>query len=113
MQRDVIRTKNFVAAAAGIILEEARAALAERGEFRVALSGGNTPRPVYAEFGRMARDLAWDRVCFTFGDERCVPPDDEQSNFRMARETLLDPFGVPERSVLRMRGENDPPRGAQ
>jgi 6-phosphogluconolactonase len=113
MQRDVIRTTNFVPDAAGIILEEARAALAKRGEFRIALSGGNTPRPVYAEFGRIARDLSWEHVRFTFGDERCVPPDEATSNYRMARESLFEPGGIPEKSILRMRGEIDPPLAAQ
>src|SRR5712691_7636425 len=83
--RAVIRTSNFVADAAAFILEQARAALAERSEFRIALSGGNTPRPIYTEFGRMARDLPWERVRLTFGDERCVPPEDAESNYRMAR----------------------------
>ena len=89
MTPEIIRTSNFVADAAGFILEQARVALAERGEFRIALSGGNTPRPIYAEFARLSRDLPWEQVRFTFGDERCVPPDDEQSNFRMARESLF------------------------
>jgi 6-phosphogluconolactonase len=109
----VIRSDNFVSEAAELILQRAREALAERGEFRLALSGGNTPRPVYAEFGRIARDLAWEKVRFTFGDERCVPPNDEQSNYRMARESLFVPFAVPDASILRMRGEIDPPLAAQ
>ncbi len=113
MGRAVIRTGNFVADAAEFILQAARTAIAERGEFRIALSGGNTPRPVYAEFGRIARDLSWTKVRFTFGDERCVPPDDAQSNYRMARESLFAPFAVPDASVLRMKGELDPPRAAQ
>ncbi len=113
MQPEVIRTTNFVSDAAGFMLEQARTALAERGEFRIALSGGNTPRPVYAEFGRISRDLPWERVRFTFGDERCVPPDDAESNFRMARESLFEPFAVPEKSILRIRGEIDPPLAAQ
>jgi 6-phosphogluconolactonase len=113
MQRDVIRTTNFVSDAAAIILEEARAALVERGEFRIALSGGNTPRPVYGEFGRIARDLLWERVRFTFGDERCVPPEDATSNYRMACESLFEPCAVPEKSILRMRGEIDPQLAAQ
>ena len=50
---------------------------------------------------------------FTFGDERCVPPDDPQSNFRMARETLFCLPAVPERSIMRMRGEIDPQIAAQ
>ena len=113
MLRDVIRTENFVTDAAAFILEQSRAALAERGEFRVALSGGNTPRQIYAEFGRIAHDLAWERVRFTFGDERCVPPNDSDSNFRMARESLFEPQSIPEKSIMRLRGEIDPPLAAQ
>lgn len=113
MNREVIRTPNFVSDAAALILREARAAFAERGEFRIALSGGNTPRPIYAEFGRRAHDLAWERVRFTFGDERCVPPDDAQSNYRMARESLFEPCKISEKSILRMRGEIDPQLAAQ
>jgi 6-phosphogluconolactonase len=109
----VVRTKNFVADAADFILERAREALGERNEFRIALSGGNTPRPVYARLAAVADNLPWDLVRFTFGDERCVPPDDPESNFRMARETLLAPAGVPEKSILRMRGEIDPQIAAQ
>jgi len=110
---EIIRSKNFVADAANFIVDLAHKALAERNEFRIALSGGNTPRPVYTEFVRIARDIPWDRVHFTFGDERCVPPDDPQSNYRMARETLFVPGAVPEKSVARMRGEIDPQLGAQ
>lgn len=108
MSAEVIRTKNFVADAASFILGVARNSLAERREFRIALSGGNTPRPVYTELARIGRDLPWENMLITFGDERCVPPDDEQSNFRMARETLFLPAAVPEKSIMRMRGEIEP-----
>jgi 6-phosphogluconolactonase len=104
----VIRTRNFVTDASDFILAQAQQALGERNEFRIALSGGNTPRPVYARLAAAANDLPWDLVRFTFGDERCVPPEDPESNFRMARETLLAPARVPEKSILRMRGEIDP-----
>ena len=87
--------------------------MARRGEFRLALSGGNTPAPVYARMAAEARELPWDRIQFTFGDERCVPPDDPQSNFRMARENLFKPAAVPERSIMRMHGEVDPQIAAQ
>jgi 6-phosphogluconolactonase len=110
---EIIRTKNFAADAANFILARAHKALAERNQFRVALSGGNTPRPIYSEFARIGVDLPWDRILVTFGDERCVRPEDEQSNFRMARETLLVPAAVPEKSILRMRGEIDPQIAAQ
>ena len=104
----VIRTKNFVADAAAFILEQARKAIVERSEFRIALSGGNTPAPVYTRVAVEAHDLPWESVRFTFGDERCVPPDDPQSNFRMARENLFVPAAIPEESIMRMRGEIDP-----
>ncbi|MGH8095050.1 MAG: 6-phosphogluconolactonase [Chthoniobacterales bacterium] len=113
MTPEIIRTSNFVADAAGFILEQARVALAERGEFRIALSGGNTPRPIYAEFGRLSRDLPWEQVRFSFGDERCVPPNERESNFRMAQESLFVPSAVPEKSILRMRGEIEPTLAAQ
>jgi 6-phosphogluconolactonase len=109
----VIRTKNFVADGTAFILEKARKAMAERNEFRIALSGGNTPAPVYARIAVEAHDFPWKSARFTFGDERCVPPDDPQSNFRMARENLFVPAAVPEKSIMRMRGEIDPQIAAQ
>jgi 6-phosphogluconolactonase len=106
MARQVIRTKDLAREAAQHISTTARAALAERGQFRVALSGGNTPRPVYSQLAQ--GDLPWENTLLTFGDERCVPPDDDESNFKMASETLLSPAHVPSSSVLRMRGEIEP-----
>ena len=109
----VLRTKNFVSDAANFIIDQAHKALGERGEFRIALSGGNTPRPVYAQLAAIARDLPWESVLITFGDERCVSPDDDQSNYRMAYETLLAPAALPDKSVMRMRGEIDPQIAAE
>ena len=109
----VIRTENFVVDAVDFILEQAHKAIGERDGFRIALSGGNTPAPVFARLAAIAHDLPWELVYITFGDERCVLPDDQQSNFRMARETLLAPAAVPEKSIMRMRGEIDPQIAAQ
>jgi 6-phosphogluconolactonase len=108
--REIIRTKIFATEAADFIVQRAREALDTRGEFRVALSGGNTPRAVYSEMAK--RDLPWEKFQFSFGDERCVPPENEKSNFRMANEALFQPASVPESSILRMRGEIDPSQGA-
>ena len=108
--REIIRTKIFATEAADFIVQRAREALDSRGEFRVALSGGNTPRAVYSEMAK--RDLPWEKFQFSFGDERCVPPENEKSNFRMANEALFRPASVPESSILRMRGEIDPSQGA-
>jgi 6-phosphogluconolactonase len=109
----IIRTENFAADAAAWIIDLAHKALAERDQFRIALSGGNTPRPVYAEIARVARDFPWEKTLVTFGDERCVPPDNAQSNYRMARESLFQPAAIPDKSVMRMRGEIDPEIAAQ
>ena len=109
----IIRTKNFVADAADFILDQAHRALGERNEFRIALSGGNTPRPVYARLAAIARDVPWELTRITFSDERCVPPDNPQSNFRMANETLFVPAAVPEKSIARLRGELEPQIAAQ
>ena len=108
MDRQVIRTKNFAADAADFILDQAHQALGKRNEFRIALSGGNTPIPIYTRLAAIGHDLPWELTRITFGDERCVSPDDQQSNFRMARDTLLAPAEVPEKSILRMCGEIDP-----
>jgi len=113
MGRHVIRTKNFVADAADFILDAAHKALGERGQFRIALSGGKTPAPIYTRLAVIGHDLPWELARITFGDERCVPPDNPQSNFRMAWETLFAPAAVPENSILRMRGEIDPQVAAQ
>jgi 6-phosphogluconolactonase len=109
----VILSKDFTADGAAFILKQARKVLTHSDQFRIALSGGNTPSPVYARIAEETRNFPWDRVRFTFGDERCVPPNDPQSNFRMARENLFVPAGVPETSVIRMRGEIAPQIAAQ
>jgi len=106
MAREVLRTKTFASDAANFIQTRARESIDERHQFRIALSGGNTPRSVYAEMAK--RDLPWKKFLFTFGDERCVPPENDESNFRMANEALFRPASVPDSSILRMRGEIEP-----
>jgi 6-phosphogluconolactonase len=104
---------NFDAEAATFLLAEMRTVVAERGFCRLALSGGNTPRRVNGELVQQAGDFPWKRVQITFGDERCVPPDHADSNYRMARETLLEPAAIPEGNVFRIRGEIDPEEAAR
>lgn len=105
----------FVHGAAEFVCGLARAAIAETGRFAVALAGGGTPRPVYALLAtpEFAGRIAWDKVQVFFGDERCVPPDDERSNFRMAREALLDHLPLPPANVHRIGGEDDPAQAAR
>jgi 6-phosphogluconolactonase len=92
----------LVAAAADHVRAIAAAALAARGRFRIALAGGSTPRALYP---RLVSGIDWTRADVFFGDERAVPPDDPQSNYRMARETLLEPARVPDANVHRWRAE--------
>jgi 6-phosphogluconolactonase len=92
-------------AAAARVRGLAAEAIAARGRFRLALSGGSTPRALHAELVA-GGGVDWSRVDLFFGDERCVPADDARSNFRMARETLLEPAGVPPANVRRLRGED-------
>lgn len=111
MKPEIIHSQNFVSDAVALIVKEAQAALAARGTFSLSLSGGNTPKPVYAALAQSGLD--WERVVITFGDERCVPPDDAQSNYRMACEALLDQVPIPAANVLRMKGELDPAEAAR
>jgi 6-phosphogluconolactonase len=90
--------------AARIWIDTARDAIAKRGRFSVALSGGSTPRRLYEILGQEMRDaIDWSKVDFFWGDERVVPPEHEESNFRLARKAMLDPLGVPEQSIHRFR----------
>jgi 6-phosphogluconolactonase len=103
------------AAVADLFVDTACCALAERGKFHVALSGGNTPRAAYELLAQQARsrEISWSDVFIYFGDERCVPSDDEQSNYRMAKLAFLDAVPIPPANVHRMRGEIDPAEAAR
>lgn len=100
-----IRTPNFAADAAKHIIAAGKLAIAERGLFRIGLAGGNTPKAVHEALIAHPDCLPWDKVQITFGDERCVPPEDPNSNFRMANESLLSKVPIPEGNVFRIRGE--------
>lgn len=102
-------------AVADLFVERAGEAIGERGQFCVALAGGTTPRAAYALLADEPRSgqIDWRNVAVYFGDERCVPPDDEQSNYRMAQQTLLRRVPIPAENVFRMRGEDDPASAAQ
>lgn len=93
--------------AAAAIAGRAAAAAAARGSFSVALAGGSTPRRTYQLLAEPPHreSVPWARVQVFFGDERCVPPHDADSNFRMAREALLDRVPVPRERIHRIRGE--------
>lgn len=100
-------------AAADRIVAALEAARAGSRRCAVALSGGSGPPPVYRELVRRARagaSIPWAVADWYWGDERAVPPDHPDSNYRLAREHLLAPLGIPEANVFRMpaeRGDHD------
>ena len=93
-------------AAADLIYEAQTRAVAERGVYRIALSGGSTPHALYAQLGsdEWKNVMVWDDWEVFWGDKRAVPPDHPDSNYRVARDTLLS--RVPIKDVWRMRGES-------
>jgi 6-phosphogluconolactonase len=101
-------------AAADHFVDRTAAAIAAHGRCSVALSGGSTPRAMYALLATdpIVRRVDWARVHLFFGDERCVSPDHPDSNYRMVRETLLDRAPLPPGNVHRMRGEDPPDQAA-
>jgi 6-phosphogluconolactonase len=101
---------DLVQAAAEEIVGTVNRAIGERGQCAIALSGGETPRPVYQLLGSAPyRSLVeWSFVHFFFGDERAVPPDDPQSNFGMIARELFSRIPIPPENVHRIFGERDP-----
>jgi 6-phosphogluconolactonase len=108
MKPEIIRTATFADDAAHFIADCAAQAIDEYGHFRLCLSGGNTPRAVYAALALL--DCDWSKWIITFGDERCVPPDDPQSNYRMASEAFL--LVTTPGEVLRIHAEHPPEEAA-
>ena len=101
--------------AADFVVWSGEQAVKSAGAFRLALSGGATPTALYTLLAgsALANRLEWLRVALFFGDERCVPPDHADSNFRMANDTLLKPLKIPQDRVFRMRGEDEPEQAAR
>lgn len=88
----------------------AREAILARGAFSVALSGGSTPKLLYRAL--RSTPVQWGKVFVYFSDERTVPPDSEESNFKLARDELLSHVPIPESQIFRMAGELDPHEAA-
>ena len=95
--------------AASVVADELVAA-ARDGQ-TIALTGGTSPGRAYELAAQ--REPDWSPASLWWGDERCVPPEDERSNFRLARETLLDGLEAPPREVQRIRGELGAEEAAQ
>ena len=99
-------------AAAEHFLEASKAAIAERGKARIAVSGGNTPKRTFELLANPSQPflkaMPWEQIELYFVDERCVPPDDKDSNYRMTREALLEKVPLKAEQVFRIEGELEP-----
>jgi 6-phosphogluconolactonase len=94
-------------AAAGLIAQRIAAGVGRGGRFSLALSGGRTPVDTYRALAKgPVGPPQWRAVEIYFADERAVPPGDPQSNYRLVRETLIEPAGIPPRNVHRIRAED-------
>jgi len=101
-------------AAAQHVVAKAQAAIAARGRFILALSGGTTPLAVYSRLAEpdMVDQLDWLVTHVFWGDERAVPPSHEDSNYRMACDALLDHVPIPPQNIHRISGEMPPAAAA-
>lgn len=102
--------------AAGHMVEAIEQAVAARGRARIAISGGSTPKSTFQLLGDPAQPwrarMPWERLELFWVDERCVPPDHPDSNYRMTREALLDHAPLAPAQIHRIEGELDPEEGA-
>lgn len=92
------------------ILQELEEALKVRPRAAIAISGGKSPAALFSFLAKA--DIDWSRIHFFWVDERCVPPHDDQSNFKLANELLLTPANVPESNIHRIHGELTPEEAA-
>lgn len=83
--------------------------VSKKGNYTIALSGGSTPKVLFEILAKdFSQSIPWDRVHLYWGDERCVPPDHEESNFLMTQKSLLGPLKLPKANIHRIKGEDDP-----
>ncbi|MGA8431709.1 MAG: 6-phosphogluconolactonase [Candidatus Sulfotelmatobacter sp.] len=105
--RKLATPQELFAAAAEEIVLAANEAVAQRGRFTIALSGGSTPKSLFTLLASNARSsLNWEQTFFFWSDERHVPPDDKDSNYRMADEAMLSKIPVSSANVFRVPAEN-------
>jgi 6-phosphogluconolactonase len=97
-------------ACAAFILESLTEALQSQAQAAIAISGGSSPKPMFAKLAQSG--FEWSKVHIFWVDERCVPPTDSQSNFKMADETLLTPARISKYNVHRIHGEMTPDEAA-
>jgi 6-phosphogluconolactonase len=104
--RKLTTPQDLFQAAADEVLHAATKSIGQRGRFTLVLAGGSTPKNLYTLIAANAAGVPWDKIYFFWGDERHVPPDHADSNFRMANEALLSKVPVPTANIFRIPAEN-------
>ncbi len=107
-------TKELVEKIAQTFSDLAHAAIKENGRFIVSLSGGSTPKALYERLAQppYVGSIKWDQVIVFLGDERCVPHDHPDSNFKMIDEALLAKVAIPESNIFKTMGQSEDPEAA-
>jgi 6-phosphogluconolactonase len=99
---------------AGYVSASVRHFINNHGTCTVVLSGGNTPKRLYDELSNHYKEsVEWQKVYFFWGDERCVPPSSDESNYKTAYEHLLSKIPIPEKNIFRIHGEKSPEDAAR
>lgn len=108
---EIFETRAELAArAANLVVEKLSGALSLNGRASLVLSGGSTPKKLYTLLAsdEYRNKVEWEKVLIFFGDERCVPPDSDESNYKTASDTLLSKVPIPGENIFRIKGELDP-----
>lgn len=110
---NTINTFDTLAALSAGFTEFMQQLLTQKAVVNINLSGGSTPKALFDHWAKHEKDsIPWKRLRFFWGDERCVPPSDEMSNFGMTKRHLFDKVPVPAQNIFRILGENDPEQEA-
>lgn len=106
---NIFNSKNGISAFFAQELAQLSQSKSENDYVSLALSGGSTPKAIFEYLsGSGSEKIHWNKIRFFWGDERCVPPDDKESNFRMTKESLFEKISVPSQNIFRIKGEDDP-----
>lgn len=103
--------QELIAKAAEDIINAAAKAVADHGHFTIALSGGNTPKPLYELLATapLKYEMPWKKTFFFFGDERCVPHDSDESNFKMVKQAMFKPDLVRDENIFATEFQDSDP----
>mgnify|MGYP003684934417 FL=1 len=110
MKKIIFKTPNALASA---FAEQLVNLASDKEVIHVALSGGSTPKLLFEILATTYKNNDWSRLRFYWGDERCVSPDDSESNYLMAKKLFFDPANIASKHIFRVLGENDPRQEAE